>query len=160
MGLLDRYVFLEWLKVFCLTLLLIVGIQLLGDFQNNLGDLLGFGASAAQIADYYLTVLPSFLPAILPISLMVSLLFSLGQMHRNHEITAMLASGRSVLRATRTLWAVGFALSGLLFYFNAQLVPGSVEQSRLQWNNLRFASELAQQGEVENVGLIYNLTFF
>lgn len=160
MSLLDRYVFFEWLKVFVLTLLLIVGIQLLGDFQNNLGDLLGFGATPAQIFDYYLTVLPSFLPAILPISLMVSLLFSLGQMHRHNEITAMLAGGKSLLRLTRTLWLAGAALSALLFYFNAQLVPVAVEQSRTQWNNLRFAAELAQDVQVEDVGLIYNLTFF
>lgn len=156
----DRFIFLEWLKVFILTILVIFGVLLLGDIQDNLQDLLGFGAGWEQILLYYGILLPAFMPVALPVSFMVSLLFCLGQLHRNHEITALRAAGLSLFRITRILWAVGILLIVLLFQLNARLVPWSVEESRKLWNDLAFAKALAEETPEEEVGLIHNLTFY
>lgn len=156
----DRYIFLEWLKVYCMTLLVIFGVLLLGDVQDNLQDLLGFGASKEQVLRYYFVLLPSFMPVALPVGFMVSLLFSLGSLHRNHELTALRAAGFSIFRITRSLWLVGLILLGCLFFLNARLVPWSIENARLLWNDLEFASAIEDATPPEEVGLIHNLTFF
>ncbi|HKJ90255.1 MAG TPA: LptF/LptG family permease [Oceanipulchritudo sp.] len=156
----DRYILSEWLKVFLLTVLVIFGVLLLGDVQDNLEDLLGFGASPGQIAAYYLILLPALMPVALPISFMVSLLFGLGQLHRNQEITAFRAAGLSLFRITRSLWVVGVILVVVLFQLNARLVPWSVETSRELWNDLAFSKALEEETPVESVGLLYNLTFY
>lgn len=155
----DRYILTEWLKVFILTMVVIFGLLLLSDIQDNLQDLIGFGASQLDIFRYYMILLPAFIPVALPAGFMVSLLFFLTQLHRNHEITAMRAAGFSLFRITRTLWAVGFVFTGLLFQLNANLIPWSVEEARQIWNDLEFSKEL-ENAPVEEVGLLYNLTFY
>jgi lipopolysaccharide export system permease protein len=156
----DLHIFTEWLKVFILTVLVLFGLMLLSDIQDNLQDLLGFGASRSEIAAYYLVLLPAFMPVVLPVAFMVSLLFSLSQFHRNHEVTALRAAGLSLFRITRSLWLAGLVLMVGLYQLNARLVPWSVEQSRELRNALEFAKALEEDVPVEDVGLLYNLTFF
>jgi lipopolysaccharide export system permease protein len=155
----DRYIFFEWLKVFTLTMVVIFGLLILSDVQDNLQDLIGFGASQTQILAYYLVLLPAFIPVAMPVGFMVSLLFFLTQLHRNHEITAMRAAGFSLFKITRTLWATGVVFTILLFQMNANLIPWSVEQARQIWNDLEFAKAL-EAAPAEEVGLLYNLTFY
>jgi lipopolysaccharide export system permease protein len=158
MSLIDRYVFKEWAVGFALTLGVIVGILILQNMYDSLPDLLDVGASVSEVCYYYTLSLPAYLPAILPIAFLVSLLFSLGTQHRNNEIIAMRASGASLLRISRSLWLAGLALSGLLFYLTASLVPHSVERARTFIENLEYAS-LEQGLEHRQLGLVYNLGF-
>lgn len=156
----DRYVVGEWAIVFALALLATVGLLLLEDMQDNLEDLVGFGASAGQVGRYYLALVPSFLPTVLPLALLLSVLFSLGRLHRGGEITAMRATGQSFLRITRGLWLMGLLCAGLLWYLSGVLVPWSVERSRTLWENLAFAQELEEKGEAGEVGIVPALTFY
>lgn len=156
----DRYMFIEWLKVFFLTLFVFFGLLIISDMQDNLPDLLGFGANNEQIFRYYLIKIPSFVPVVLPMSFMVSLLFVLGQFHRNHEITAMRVAGFSLFKITRVLWLCGVLLAALLWQMNFKLIPWSVEESRNMWHELAFSKALEEDVTHYDVGLIYNLTFF
>lgn len=156
---LDRHVFAEWLKAFMICLALTVGLILLEDMYNDLPELINLGAKAPAILQYYGLLLPSFLPLIFPLAFLASVLYSLGVLHRNHEITAMRASGLHVLRITRSLWGAGILLGGLLFYLNAYLIPQSVEGARSFYEGLSFSQQSKQQAK-ERIGLIYNLTFY
>lgn len=156
---LDRHVFTEWLKAFLICLGLTVGLILLEDMYNDLPELIELGAKAPAILQYYALLLPSFLPLIFPLAFLASVLYSLGVLHRNHEITAMRASGLHVLRITRSLWGVGVLLGGLLFYLNAYLIPQSVEGARSFYEGLSFSHQ-SKQNAKERVGLIYNLSFY
>jgi lipopolysaccharide export system permease protein len=158
MSLIDRYVFKEWLVGFVLTLGVIIGILILQNMYDSLPDLLDAEATVAQILFYFSLSLPTFLPAILPIAFVVSLLFSLGGLHRNNEIVAMRASGSSLLRISRSLWAAGLVLSFLLLYLTASVVPKAVEQARTFYENLDFASS-ATADEAERKAMLYNLGF-
>ncbi len=158
MPLIDRYILKEWAVGFALTLGVIVGILILQNMYDSLPDLLEQDAGVKQICFYYALALPTYLPAILPIAFLVSLLFSLGSLHRNNEITAMRATGASLLRVSRSLWVVGFLLSLLLLYLTASVVPKAVEQSRTFFDNLEYSAEEHEKDSRE-VGLIYNLGF-
>jgi len=158
MSLIDRYVFKEWLVGFALTLGVIVGILILQNMYDSLPDLLDTDASFKQIIFYYSLALPTYLPAILPIALLVSLLFTLGTLHRNNEIVAMRASGAGLFRISRSLWLAGLALSMLLLYLTASVIPKAVEQSRTFFDNLEFAADETLR-DARDVGLLYNLGF-
>lgn len=159
MNLIDRHIFGEWLKAFALAMGVTLGLLLLEDLYDDLPDLLGFGAGPREIGRYYMLLVPSFLPTVMPLALMISILMSLGGLHRGNEINALQSCGMSLLRITRTLWAAGLALTGLLLYLNAHLVPWSVEQSRLLRENLEFANQLSERPE-EEVGILQNLAFY
>jgi len=156
MRLLDRYIFVEWVKVFGISLTATLGILLLEDIYSSLPELMRYEVGLLGVLRYYALLIPGFLPLVVPVSLLVSLLFLLGNLHRNQEIVAMRAMGMSILQISRSLWFVGIVLTGVLFYLNAQLVPWSVERSQGYKKNLRFVKE-AQEGE--DVGIIENLAF-
>ncbi|MBR4596993.1 MAG: LptF/LptG family permease [Opitutales bacterium] len=159
MRIVDRYVFVEWLKVFAATVGVTLGILILNDMYNELDDLLGFKASAPRICYYYWLLVPSFVPVILPISLLISVVFILGNFHKNNEIVAMRASGMNVWQITRSLWIAGFLLSCFLFWMNASVVPTSKENAATLYNNLKFESERKSNKNGALVGKISLLCF-
>ena len=159
MRIVDRYVFVEWLKVFAATVGVTLGILILNDMYNELDDLLGFKASAGRICYYYWQLIPSFIPVVLPISLLISVVFILGNFHKNNEIVAMRAAGMNVWQITRSLWVAGALLAGFLFWINASVVPTSKENAATLYNNLKFESERKNLKEDKLVGKISLLCF-
>lgn len=157
---LDRYVLKEWVVAFVLTLGVVVGVLVLQNMYDSLPDLLSSNATGPEILFYYMLSLPGYLPTVLPITFLVSLLFSLGTLHRNNEVIAMRATGASLFRISRSLWVAGFALSGLLFYLTAEVVPMTVERARTFIDNLSYtAKEKKQDVDAREVGLLHNLGF-
>ncbi len=159
MSIIDRYVFVEWAKVFLVTIAVTLGILLLHDMYNDLGDMLNYGASVATIIYYYWLLLPTFIPVVLPISLLISVIFVLGNFHKNNEITAMRASGMNVFRITRSLWFAGLMLSFFLFWINSHLVPSSVEKAKNLFDDMRYASQKTKADSADNIGKISLLCF-
>ncbi|MGF1484724.1 MAG: LptF/LptG family permease [Opitutales bacterium] len=154
----DRYIFTEWLKSFGMALALTLMVLLIEDLNDDLPDFLNWEASLAQIFGYYARLIPTFLPTILPLALLLSLLFTLSNLHRNYEIIALRAAGMNVFTISRSLWLAGLALSGLVLYLNATLVPAFVEETRQIRRDLQYAKEVRDR-PVEEVGLIGQLTF-
>jgi len=158
MRLLDRYIFVEWLKAFLIAVMAMLGVLLLEDFQDDLRDYLDWGATGSDVFRYYALLVPSLLPLVIPIGLLIAILFTLGNLHRNNEITAMRASGLNLLAITRSLWLAGGILALLLFYLNASLVPASIEQSRVMRDAWRLNYEAEKFGP-RQVGIIPLLAF-
>lgn len=158
MRTIDRHIVTEWLKTFVLALGLTFGLLLLEDVYDNLEDFVRFGASASEVLTYYAVLSPSLLPTVVPASLLISLLFSLGALHRDNEIIALRAVGLSLWQITRGLWLMGAILAAGLFVLNARVVPWSVEQSRLLYDNRQYSAELERR-EASEVGVSASLTF-
>ena len=129
-NLLDRYLLREWLKIFGLLLVATLGLLLLQAAYDDLSDLLGLGANAADVGVYFAVKLPGYLALVLPLALLLSLLYTLGQLHRNGEIIAQRAAGLGLARITQPLWLAGALLCLLVGWLNASVVPWSVEEAR------------------------------
>lgn len=158
MKLLDRYVFCEWLKIFVVAIGVTLGILVLHDMYNNLGKLINWGAETEQILLFYALLVPTLVPIVLPISLLLSLIYALGSLHRNNEITAMRAAGLNVFAITRSLWFAGALLAGALLWLNAHTIPVCKENSRLLYDNIRFAEQM-RTAELSEVGRVNALCF-
>lgn len=159
MRLIDRYMLVEWAKTFLMALAATLSILLIEDIQDDLSDFIDWGATGAEILQYYMFLIPTFLPVILPMSLLVSLLFMLSNLHRNNEIIAMRASGMHLFTITRSLWLAGAVLSLALLYLNAELVPRCIEATRTIRDNHRFDKQLERTQDPDKVGLIHLLAF-
>jgi LPS export ABC transporter permease LptG len=156
---LDRYVLREWLSVLGLVAALTVGLLLIQTLYDDFRDLSGMGAPLGDLALYFAIRIPSYLAVVLPIIVLVSLLYTLGQLHRSHEITAMRAAGLGFLRITRSIWCVGLAMCGLMWYLNASVVPWSVEASRSIFEMIELRYETAQAKDQSGVGMVRGVTF-
>lgn len=137
----DRYLLREWLQILGLVLSALVGLLLVHVMYDDFMDLMNLKAGAADIAAYFIVTLPRFLALLLPLTLLVSLLYVLGQMHRNHEFTALRAAGVSLWRITRPVWFVGLACCSLMWWLNSDVVPWSVEHSRSVIERLEFRQQ-------------------
>jgi lipopolysaccharide export system permease protein len=137
----DRHLLREWLKILGLVLLATVGLLLVQEMYDDFRRLRDLGARGIDVWMYFFVTMPSFLGTMLPLTLLVSLLFTLGQLHRANELTAMRAAGVGFLRLTRPIWLVGVLCCGLSWWLNATVVPWSVEESRQLNENFQFRSQ-------------------
>ena len=159
MGIIERYVFREWLQSFLLTLGVVIGLLILQNMYDTLPDLLNQSASWGDIVLYYAWALPMYFPATLPIVLLVSVLLSLGSLHRNNEIVAMRVSGIHLLKISRSLLGIGLVSSLVMLCFTAYLVPISVENSRTLFENVKYTAAEQRAQTPDTIGLIYNLAY-
>lgn len=135
-----------------------LGLLLMQAMYDDFRDLLEDGAAATDLAVYYMIKLPSYLSVVLPLALLVSLLYTLGQMHRNHEITALRAAGVGLFRITRGIWVAGVLLCGVTWYINATVIPWSIEESGMIRENLAYRSQLKDHA-VDRVGVKASVAF-
>lgn len=135
-----------------------LGLLLMQAMYDDFRDLLEDGATAVDLAVYYMIKLPSYLSVVLPLALLVSLLYTLGQMHRNHEFTALRAAGVGLLKITRFIWATGVLLCGLTWYINATVIPWSVAESQTIRENVAFRKEVKDRS-VDRVGITAGVAF-
>lgn len=158
MNTLDRHIVGEWLKILGLVLVATIGLLLMQEMYDDFRDLLDAGAGVLDVAVYYAVRMPSFLTVVLPLAVLISLLYSLGQLHRNNEFTAMRAAGLSIIRLTRGIWLIGALCCGLMLLCNSLVVPWSVEESRRIKDSLVFRHEARTDG-VERAGLVTSIAF-
>lgn len=135
-----------------------LGLLLMQAMYDDFRDLLADGAGAQDLVIYYAIKLPSYLSVVLPLALLVSLLYTLGVLHRNHEITALRAAGVGLFSITRSIWVAGVLLCGLTWYVNATVIPWSVEESRVIRENLEFRNEVKDRS-VDRVGMRPSVAF-
>ncbi|MBT4664910.1 MAG: LptF/LptG family permease, partial [Opitutae bacterium] len=62
MSTLDRYILAEWLKVFGVSLIVLIGLLVLQDAADHAEDFRQGFAGAGEVAAYYAWLVPSYLP--------------------------------------------------------------------------------------------------
>lgn len=152
MRLLDRYLLRELLIPlgYCLIGFLIFWIAF--DLFGELNDFQEHKLHGGDIALYYCVKSPEFLVVVLPIALLLALLYSLTNLARHHEITAIRGAGVSLWRLCLPHLLVGFILSLVLLLVNELWAPHSSDRA-LQILNQRVAPQDNPQGVVQAAGL-------
>lgn len=111
MKLIDKYLLRTFLVPLAYCLAGFMLIYVVYDLFDNLPDFIDAKTPLRQVAQFYVFLMPSVLTIIAPVSLMLAVLYSLSHLTRNNELTAMRASGISLLRMILPLVAVGFLFS-------------------------------------------------
>ena len=129
MPTLDLYIFKDFIVVYiCLTLAFCV-LFLISDLINKLGDFGETNASWITIAYFFILKQPRNITFILPLSLLLSTMYTMARFGIHNEITAMRASGISLLRCGVTIYIVGLIVTGLNFWFNESLGPSCTREA-------------------------------
>ncbi|MFH1070609.1 MAG: LptF/LptG family permease [Candidatus Glassbacteria bacterium] len=121
--LLDRYIIREFVKIFLAALSGFLFVCLVGDAAERLNEFVDASAPLRLILLFYLNQIPYYLIFILPASSLIATLFTLGQLSRYSELTAMLASGVSLGRVFRPILALMLAVSAASFLVDETVVP-------------------------------------
>ena len=91
---------------------------------------------------------------VLPITLLLALLYTLTNLSRSNELTAMRAAGISLTRICAPYFAVGIALSVALMVMNELIVPRSTD-----WKSQILARYVQKPGDIESKNIFRNFGF-
>jgi lipopolysaccharide export system permease protein len=155
MRLLDRYLLRELLVPlgYCLAGFLVLWI--VQDLITELSSLQASRLLPRDILQYYLVKAPEFIVLILPMALLLALLYTLTNLARHHEITAIRAAGVSLWRLCLPFIAVGFALALISLVLNELCVPNSGEAAeRIKTRRLPSSSDKPRRYQVVNEGFV------
>ncbi|MFA5263477.1 MAG: LptF/LptG family permease [Opitutaceae bacterium] len=158
MTLFDRYLLREWFQIIGLVIAALLGLLMVNVLYTDLPPLLQADATLVDVLVYIGVTIPSFLSLLLPLTLLVSVLYVFGQMHKNHEFTAMRAAGVSLLRISMPVWCIGLICCGVSWWLNSGIVPWSTERSRMIREQLEFRQQSGVQG-ADRIGAVNSVSF-
>jgi lipopolysaccharide export system permease protein len=130
--LLDRYVVGLWIRLFVLTALGFPLVSILINLTDSLNKLLDRGLTVRQIAVSYVYSVPENMFLVMPAAVLFATVFTIGNMARHSEITAVKAGGLSFRRLMVPIVVLS-ALAAGLGVVVGELAPGATaRQAELQ----------------------------
>lgn len=123
MKLIHRYLLSHFLRILTLTLGAFVGIYLLIDFFEKIGDFLDHHAAAGHYATFFVNSIPVIISQVLPLAVLMTMVLTLGSLSRTNEITAMRSCGLSLWHIISSLLLLSLLVSGLQLAVSEYLVP-------------------------------------
>ena len=135
-SILDKYVARTWFTAFIMCTAILTLIYIIGDFADNVGDLMNLDAPLMGTFRFYLSQLPMILNLILPYTLLLGTLWALTKLSSSSEITGMLQSGRSLLRINTPI-IIGAVFASIYFgIFGFHWAPNSALYRKLMFSSL------------------------
>ncbi len=125
MPTLDTYIFKEFIIIFICCTLAFCLLFFASNMINKLGDFLSTNANGFTIAYYFLLLLPTDIMFVLPMALLLSTMYCMAKLGMNNEITALRASGISLIRCGLAIYFVGLVVTGVSFWFQRSLAPNT-----------------------------------
>jgi len=103
-------------------------------FWVYIDDLMGKGLSVWVILELLVYVSAGIVPLALPLAILLSSLMAFGNLSEHNELTALKASGFSLLRIMRPLIIIVFLIATATFFFANYVIPAA----NLKWHTLIF----------------------
>ena len=98
MKILEKYLIKQFLATQLFALIAFAAIFIIIDIIGFLDKFIDHSVSFSMLIQYYIFYLPYIIILTLPVATLLASLFSVGQLSRYNEITAMRASGLSIYR--------------------------------------------------------------
>ena len=151
LKLLTRYILREQFGPLLFALSSLTALLLLQQVAKQFGNLVGKGLGWGVIGEFFLLSIPFIIAMTMPMGVLVAVLYAFSRLTAENEITALRASGISVMRLVRPAICFGAALGLLMLVFNDQVLPRSNHRLRtLQTDIARKKPTFALREQVIN----------
>jgi lipopolysaccharide export system permease protein len=120
---LDKLVLSAFVGPFILTFLVVVFILLMQHMLKYFDDIIGKDLGGAVISQLLFYFAIFMTPVAMPLAVLLSSLIAFGNLGEHFELTAIKASGISLLRTLQPIFFFVLLLTGIAFYANNNLVP-------------------------------------
>lgn len=130
----DTYIISKFLETYFFSILLIISVAVVFDYNDNIDKLTQNGAPWQEIAIYYLNWMPYYANLFSSLFVFIAVIFFTSKLAGNSEIIAMISAGISLRRLMRPYLISATLISILTFYLGSEVIPrGSIE--RLSFEN-------------------------
>jgi len=151
LKLLTRYILREQFGPLVFALSSLTALLLLQQVAKQFGNLVGKGLGWDVIGEFFLLSIPFIIAMTMPMGVLVAVLYAFSRLTAENEITALRASGISVMRLVRPAILFGATLGLLMLVFNDQVLPRSNHRLRtLQTDIARKKPTFALREQVIN----------
>lgn len=123
-GCLDWYIIRKFIGTYIFSIVLIISIALVFDFNENLSKFTKYHAPwRAIVFDYYANFIPYYSNLFSPLFVFIAVIFFTSKLAGNSEIIAMLSSGVSFRRLMRPYMISCVLIASVTFYLNSFVIP-------------------------------------
>ena len=123
-GRLDWYIIRKFIGTYIFSIVLIISIALVFDFNENLSKFTKYHAPwRAIVFDYYANFIPYYSNLFSPLFVFIAVIFFTSKLASNSEIIAMLSSGVSFQRLMRPYMISCVLIASVTFYLNSFVIP-------------------------------------
>ena len=134
---LDVYVMRGWFVYFALLLVTFVGIYMVFDFFQLLGDIVRNHAGPALVLDYFRYLCPYVVYLMLPLTVLVATLVNFSLLTKTSQITAIKAVGVSLYRLSLPVLIAAGLLSAGMFVLGDQYLPETNQRQGADRNEIK-----------------------
>lgn len=160
---LDWYIIKKFLGTYFFTIVLILAIAIVLDYNDKMGKFEDHEAPTWEILKYYLNYIPYFANLFSPLFVFVACIFFTSKIAGDSEIIAMLASGVSFVRLLRPYLISAAFLAILTFMLNSFVIPitsiDRIEFLNTYWKDRKVKSSLNNQFMVEPGVVVFMYRF-
>ena len=118
----DRYLLRQFIRIFLFSVLAFTLIYITINVFEEIDNFIDHNAKLAHIVLFYVYTVPFILTYIIPVSLLLGAIFSMGVLARRNEITALVASGVSLVRIAAPIFVAAIIVSVFSTWFNDRVV--------------------------------------
>ena len=130
----DTYLIAKFLGTYFFSIILIISIAVVFDFNENVDSFTMNHATTRGIFMYYLNFIPYYTNLFSALFVFISVIFFTSKMADNSEFIAMISTGMSFARLMRPYMISAAIIAGMSFWLGADVIPqGSVK--RLAFEN-------------------------
>ena len=132
----DRYLIAKFLGTYFFSIILIISIAIVFDYNENIDKFTTNNAPLEGIIfDYYLNFVPYYSNLFSPLFVFISVIFFTSKLAENSEIIAMMSTGMSFERLMRPYMFSAAFISLLSFMLGSYVIPQGSEK-RLNFENI------------------------
>ena len=140
----DTYIISKFLGTYFFSILLILGVTVVFDYNDNIDKFTQNGAPWNELLVYYLNFMPYYANLFSSLFVFISVIFFTSKLAGNSEIIAMISAGISLPRLMRPYMISAALIALLTLYLGSEVIPrGSVER-------LDFENQYKRRGNKKN----------
>ena len=122
--LIDWYIIRKFIGTYIFSIILIISIGVVFDFNENLSKFTQYHAPwRAIIFDYYANFIPYYANLLSPLFVVIAVIFFTSKLAGNSEIIAIMSSGMSFKRLLRPYMFTCVLIAGTTYYLNSYVIP-------------------------------------
>ncbi|WP_028896216.1 LptF/LptG family permease [Prevotella sp. HUN102] len=124
LGTLDWYIIKKFIGTYIFSIILIISIAIVFDFNENLSKFTQYHAPwKAIVFDFYANFIPYYSNLFSPLFVFIAVIFFTSKLAGNSEIISMLAAGISFNRLMRPYMISCVLIASLTYYLNSFVIP-------------------------------------
>ncbi len=133
--LIDRYVLQKFLSIWLMAILAFLVIFHIVDVIEKIDWFLKYNLTFEQVLQFYKYQLPWFISIAIPMSVLLASVFTIGNLAKHNELTAIKSSAISMYRLSTPIIVLGVFISiGSFFFEDCVVIPASRARIEMERN--------------------------